>query len=47
MSDYALCFKKGVKLIIKKCNVQNYFSPKPQLVLIYNQCKERLKSPKK
>ena len=43
MLDYTLCFKKGVKLIIKKCKLQNFLATSRSLKAIYNQYKEHLK----
>jgi len=36
MLDYTLCFKKGVKLIIKKFYLQKFLALSHILVLIYN-----------
>ncbi len=43
MLDYTLCFKKGVKLLIKKCKLQNFLAPALVLKVIYNQYKEDVK----
>ena len=43
MLDYTLCFKKGVKLLIKKCKLQNFLAPVCLANLIYNQYKEDVK----